>query len=319
MCARAQKLEPRSSEYRDSTEALIGVCRCAALPDDLLGFSRWVALAGPALAECARGLTEPLPLLLSVPERERPDNEERIDSKLIEALGLAGGALIDPQSSQLFRRGHAGFAYAIEAAAERLQSGAGQVIVGGLDSYYHPEVLSWLDGQRRLHSYTIERGVIPSEGAAFLLLSAEDEPARRDEGTFAICTVDAVETGQEQTVLSEEPNLAATMTGMVRRLGAELPDGPIEWVLSDWNGERRRVREWEMVEYRSKDFLTDSFVHDHLVEELGEVGAASGALLLAIAAVWWQVGCAPADKGLFLLHSDTEHRGAFLVRRGEST
>jgi 3-oxoacyl-[acyl-carrier-protein] synthase-1 len=101
------------------------------------------------------------------------------------------------------------------------------------------------------------------------------------------------------------------MTALVRRaLGAARRE--VGWVMSDVNGEQHRVGEWSKVEVRCE--LTPERVrHDRLPDEAGDVGAASGALMLAIACTSWEVGCAPAGAALFALCSEGPARGAFVA------
>lgn len=317
MCARAAKLEPRSCAYRDRRGAPIGVCRVPSLADDLHGFERWVALGAPALRECAWGVASRPPLFLALPEEGRPDDDARIGAGLVEALASASGAAIDAPRSALFRSGSAGFAMALEAAIERLAAGDEAAIVGGVESYYHPAVLAWLDADARLHSESVDGGILPSEGAAFVLLSRGDARPRDGGGAAVVL---GVEVDREASVLSGEPNLARAMTGLVRRVaqggGGEGGEGRADWVLSDCNGERHRVNEWSMVATRSRDILPEGAQHDRFAEEIGDLGAASGAVLLVIASVFWRAGCAPSDTALVALHSDGPERAVILAGRG---
>jgi 3-oxoacyl-[acyl-carrier-protein] synthase-1 len=45
------------------------------------------------------------------------------------------------------------------------------VIVGGIDSYYDPDLLEWLDQEMRLHGLECENGFIPGEAAAFVVVA----------------------------------------------------------------------------------------------------------------------------------------------------
>jgi 3-oxoacyl-[acyl-carrier-protein] synthase-1 len=288
----------------------IGIVRAAALSDDLLGMERWLALAAPALRECAWGAEPtPAPLFLSIPEAGRADDDARLGEGLLPALAKRSGVALDLGRSQLFRQGHAGFAAALAAALAQLAAGEPAVLVGGVDSYYHPDVLAALDADRRIHSGVIESGIIPSEGAAFVRL------AREAAGARSLGTILGVESGLEESAVTGDPNLAQTMTKLVRTLAAAAPDGRIPWILSDWNGELHRTDEWIKVAIRSRDIFPEDARHDHPVEEMGELGAASGAVLLVVAATAWQAGFAPADLALLALHSEGPERGLILAHR----
>ncbi len=316
MCARAAALEPSPCRYRDSYGASLGVVRAASLSDDLLGVERWLALAAPALRECVGSTpgaplssARPLPLFLSIPEALRADDDDRIGEGLLPALAARSGVALDVARSQLFRQGHAGFAAALVAAVGQLAAGSPAVLVGGVDSYYHPGVLAALEADRRVHSGTIEAGIIPAEGAAFVRL------AREAGGERSLGTILGVEVGREESVVAGDPNLAEAMTRLVRRISVAAPDGRLPWILSDGNGELHRRDEWVKVAIRSKDVFPPDARHDHPVEEMGELGAASGAVLLAVAATAWETGFAPADLALLALHSEGPERGLVLAHR----
>lgn len=317
MFARAAKLDPRSCGLRDKRGVYIGVCRASALPDDMYGIDRWLGLGAPALRECMWGVTSRAPLLLALPEEARPDNDEGRVSRLVEALAQASGAPVDVAGSAIFRAGSAGFALAVLAATARLSAGAKAVLVGGIDSFYHPGVLSRLDEDARLHSASVEGGVIPSEGAAFALLVKNPAAIELSPGAALrpLSMILGAEADREETALSDEPNLGRAMTSALRRVAVTSGLSPASWILSDWNGERHRVNEWQKVESRSRDFLPDSARHDHLNDEIGEMGAATGPMLLTIASHFWRSGCAPADATLIALHSDGADRGALAARR----
>lgn len=310
MCARAAALEPRPCPCRDSEGAAIGVVRSAALPDDLFGVERWLALAAPALRECAWGAEpSPAPLLLSIPEAGRADDDPHLGEGLLPALAQRSGVSIDAGRSRLFRQGHAGFAAALAAALARLAAGDAAVLVGGVDSYYHPGVLAAFDADRRIHSATIEAGILPSEGAAFVRL------AREAGGAEALGTILAVELGREESVVTGEPNLALAMTRLVRSVSSAAPGRRIPWIRSDLNGELHRVDEWTKVAHRCNDVFADEVLHDRPIEEMGELGAASGAVILAGTVTAWQAGVAPADLALLALHSEGPERGLVLIHR----
>lgn len=321
LCARAGKLEPRKTPWRDRRGAAIGAARARCLPDDLHGYARLIALGAPALREAAFGLEGPLSLLLALPEPGRPDDDERLGPAAIADLARASGVPLDLERSEVVRAGHAGGGLALELAVKRLRDASDPrrpqvVIVGGIDSYFHPEVLAWLDRARRLHSAEAVDGILPGEGAAFVALAVPgiDGGARRDRRLpRPLGAIAAVASGREETVLADEPNLAAAMTRAARAAATSAGGEPIRWVLSDINGERHRNTEWQRVLIRSNDFIPVDVRHDALPERLGDTGAASGPLLLAIACAWFRAGFAPAPRALVLLHAEGAERAALVL------
>ncbi len=303
MCARAERVEPRSTPFLDRRGDEIGAVITEALPADLFGFDRLAALGAPALEEaCPASFTAPLPLFLALPEAGRPGDDPRLAAHLVDALAAESGVAVDARRSRVFRAGHAGGALALEAAIGALGE-APAAIVGGIDSYYHPETLAWLDEERRLAgTRDADEGILPSEAAAFFLIT----PAQRGGGT----TVRRVETGREEALGPDEPGVAGAMTRLMRA-AVDAAGGSLAWALTDLNGERHRTKEWARVVLRLA--LSERFARHDAVFLLGEIGAATGPALAVLATVWIEVGCAPATQAIVALHSDGPERGAILL------
>ncbi len=59
-------------------------------------------------------------------------------------------------------------------ATEQIQQGAFEAcLVGGVDSYFHPDTMEWLDANRQLAGAVSRSGFVPGEGAGFCLLMTE--------------------------------------------------------------------------------------------------------------------------------------------------
>lgn len=312
LCARARRLEPRSSAFVDARGRSVGLCTAGGLEPSLVGYDRLAALAAAALDDLARARwASSVPLLLAVPEPGRPDDDPRLDGAILAELAARVPAPIDLAASRVVRAGHAGGAVAVELAVGLLAAGAPGVVVGGVDSYHHPEVLRWLDSDGRLHALDVDGGFIPSEGAAFLWLGpAPVEHGGGARGPSRRVALAGVATAREGSVADESPNVAEAMTSIVHRLvdGAAQPVG---WIVSDVNGERHRVREWALVQIRAA--FAPEAVHTRGPDDLGDVGAASGALFAAIATASWRTGAAPAPSALVALHAEGTERGVLLL------
>jgi 3-oxoacyl-[acyl-carrier-protein] synthase-1 len=313
MCLRARKLEPRSVKIRDRRDQEIGIALTGGLGERLFGYQRMVSLGAPALVEAVSGLSaalapsaaRPLPVILCLPEPGRPDDGARFAEQLLDDLGGRSGVPLDRERSALVRHGQAGFATAIQAAKALLDGGASVVGVGGIDSYYHPEVLRWLDQSYRLHAIGAEEGFIPSEAAAFVML-ARNAPSAPRRGEIL-----AAETAAELTAGSDdEPNLAEAMTELLARVQGQL-GASVSWSVSDINGERHRYREWSRARERA---LPRECVDLHWVWDTGDVGAATGALFATIALRLCELGCAPAQRALVALHSEGVERAVVVLQ-----
>jgi len=329
MCARAKKAEPRSTRLRDKRDREIGACLTPGLPEDLYGYDRLLALAAPALREAALGADfggRPLPMALALPEAGRPDDHARLNREILADLGAGSGVGIEMDRSIVVRAGHAAGALALEAAVGMLSAGAQWVIWGGVDSYFHPDTLRWLDEECRLHALDAENGFVPSEGAAFLILSRPGLRLSGGQGNTSGSSgttnklpgaaVRFAQGAREETVVSGEPNVARAMTQLFRRAAESTREGVIRWALNDINGERHRVREWTLATARGS--FGDRFVEGRLVEDLGDMGAAIGPMLGSIACSLWRAGCAPASSAAVALHSEGVERGVFVLEEAGS-
>lgn len=318
MTARAHKLDVWLTRFVDRWNRTVGASRARFLPEDLHGFERLVALGAPALREAAAGLTGPLPLYLAVSEPGRPDDDPRMGPELLAELARASGVAIDLERSLVVRSGHAGGGMALDLALHRMRDTAAEnrpaaVIVGGLDSYYDGRVLKWLDEDRRLHSSSASDGLFPGEGAAFVVVCASAEEAAQRSQAPPLATILYTGSTREETIGTEEPNVALALTRAVRSAAEGVRTGRIAWALTDVNGERHRIDEWDRVMIRCNDVLGEEVRHDMLPRMLADIGAATGPMALALCAMWFRAGAAREPRALVSLCSEGPERSVFVV------
>lgn len=84
--------------------------------------------------------------------------------------------------------------------------------------------------------------------------------------------------------------------------------------MTDVANERHRVDEWSYGITRSHRAFRPDAEHEQPLLNTGDVGAASAAMLLSVAATQWQTGCAYGDCVLIGTHSDGPMRGAMVAR-----
>ena len=151
-----------------------------------------------------------------------------------------------------------------------------------------------------------ERGVdgfVPGEAASVVLL--ESERRARARSATILARVEGLGRGREPNTRATER--ASTGAGLCAALEAALrPLGPAQglWVLCDLNGESDRAFEWGLAQARLGPLLAGSRAVDHPAHSLGDVGAASGGVLLACAATGFARGYAPAEHALLWTRSD---------------
>lgn len=312
--ARAAKLAPRAYDPDGDDRLRIGTARVRYLPDDVVGTERMLGLAVPALREAVRsaGLdtSRPVPLFLSVPERRSwPDVEEkRLCGTFLAELAHRAQVELDVRKSEIVRVGHAGFALAIEHALAQREV----CIIGGVDSHHHPEVLSELVQSMRILSEDAHAGMLPSEGAAFLVVG-------RQRGGSALGRIRGAACGMELPKTWEEPRVGELLTDLVYRVAGTLAHNPVAWLLTDVNGERHRVKERDYLGFRTQELISMSTtLETRLARELGDLGAATGAFYANHALQGFKTGFAPALEALVLTSSDGDARGVFSIAQADS-
>ncbi|NUO48566.1 MAG: hypothetical protein HOV80_06890 [Polyangiaceae bacterium] len=308
---RSGKLVPTPVEWQTSRGHRIGSVRAACLPDDLVGTPRLVALAAPALCEAVAGAGDRArgaPLLIATGE-PKPGFEDAPSLETAMSIALDAGVIFDRARSAVIGMGHAGFGLLLERAVDLVtRGGAPAVIVGAVDSYHHEACMKWLEEGFRLHAEGSENGIIPSEGAAFVVVTPGMTGGMARIGAVAC----GLEEGHEE---GEAPDIGHAMNEVVRRAAATVGARPVPWLLTDMNGERHRVRRWSFVKIRNKTMLDpeQTVVFDG-PDEMGDPGAALGALLAVHACVGFATGHADGlSSAMIGLSSEARERAAFVL------
>ena len=324
MSCRANIMQPVESHMVDRHGEPIAMCRLMPLGDRLQGLERLEALAVPALAEAlhaygdavagGRASRGPLPLCLALPASDRADMVGHRRDALLERLRQTAPLPIDDRGSRVFAGGRSAGVEAFEHALGLLGGGAPAVVVGGVDSYFHPDVLEHLDEVRRLHSMETENGFIPGEGAAFLLLARDGSTAGILPHGYVLSATTTTEPHPWHPLAppNAEPCLAVGMTLAVDT-AARAADAPIGWILTDVNNERHRVDEWIYASLRNARVFEDDAEHEQPTLDTGDLGAASAAVLAVIACMRWRTRSAVSPYALLALHADGPGRGAMTM------
>jgi len=300
--------------------------RCPAL-EGFSGPSRLALLAAQALADLAQGgpgfTAHDTAFFLNLPSPEdRPGwtaNAEAADlgDELVTLLnGLSPQPVPRPT---LLIKGHAGVLIAVAQAHHTLHSGSvNRCLVGGIDSLLDNATLALFHERDVLKSEDQSAGLVPGEGAVFVLLErAQDARAR---GTPILATLLAAEQGLEE-YRYEDPNLVPTGIGLARVLTAvrdRVTDLDATTLVSDLNGVDVRAREW--------GFAWLKCLHHHpsfgALElalpaiSFGDTGAAAGGFGLCVALRALARGYAGGRDVLVCAGSDAGSRAAVALRKG---
>jgi len=326
MCARAGKLAPRESHMVDRDGEPIATARLGSIADNIFGLDRLLALAAPPLLQAAYPWTATaskrppggtIRAFVALPAEAREGVDPRLGRHLLPALAARTQIPIDVGRSSLVRGCRGGGVIAFELGMKALAAGADAVLVGGVDSYFDPGVLDWLENERRLHGPSTENGFIPGEGASFVLLV----PQRRSAAFERLGQIVSASVEDEPRPFgSEEPCLAEGMTKALRRAVAPIgaQSKRIAWALTDVVNERHRLDEWTFALARNHGAFAPDVVHEQPMLKTGDLGAANAATLVTIAVVRWQTRCAESDVAVVTTSSDGPERGAMVISAADA-
>lgn len=276
--------------------------------------ARMLRLAHAAIEEAlapVAGKSGLVPLLLGLPEHHTTAPLE--PARFLDRLVMQAPDLLDRKASVAAPRGRAAGLLALRAARERLLNQQHKfVLVGGVDSLVDLYVLGTLDLQARIRNDINSDGFSPSEGAAFVLLTLAD--TAQALGLAPLARLPGVGQGQEPGhVYAEAPYLGDGLAGAVAQLLAEAPPAqPIGCVYSSFNGERYWAREFGVARTRHAAAFAPDQTMEHPAECFGDLGAAHGTALLALAAHGVRQRYRPAPC-LVYASSDHGDRAATLV------
>ncbi|MBL8344154.1 MAG: hypothetical protein JNN03_01850 [Rubrivivax sp.] len=278
--------------------------------------ARMLRLAHVALEEALAPMVETqqrVPLLLGLPEHH---TTQPLDPKrFLARLDQQCPGRIYVATSVAAPRGRAAGLMALRQAQRWLATGAHEVVlIGGVDSLVDLYVLGTLDLEQRIRGETVSDGFTPSEGAAFLLLTTAAHARAQRLPTMAPLL--AAASGQEEGHLyAEAPYRGDGLAATFAQLFAQAPPPqPVATVYCSFNGERYWAREFGVARTRQAAAFAPEAAMEHPAEVFGDLGAAHGPALLALAAHAMREGYR-ASPCLVYASSDHADRAAALLAR----
>lgn len=253
-------------------------------------------------------------LLFTPPEsfRNHPLYDGIQPSALLASLTGEIGKRFHPSSRALDGGAAAGIGL-IGRVEELLASQAAhQVILGGMDSFLNERDLARLSAAGRLKGQENSQGLVPGEGAVFVRLTRE--PDVKSALSAAIPGFGLA--SERDTVLSERHSqgraVVDALTATISEAGASEAD--VGFVVSNSNGER--YSGWEQMICHPRFYRTrrDKLSIAYPAMTVGDIGAASGALTLLVAADSLSKGYAPNTVAMCEVASEGGLRAAALVR-----
>lgn len=294
------------------------------IEDGLRGLDRLLALAVPAVNEAIAPLFvngvpqnrfSQVPICLGL-AAARPGYDSNIEHLIIPHLEAEIAISFSKTKRFTIPAGHASGLMGTEKAVQLIRSGKEEfVLVGGVDSYYDPHTLEWLDEKKRLHSEENKDGFIPGEAAGFCLVASMEFTNRHNLKPLAMIL---------SVVSGEEPNpftsdgicIGEGLTKILHRTLAVLREGELaNWTICDMNGESFRANEWMYAYLRTGPKHGDPLEIWHPADCYGDIGAASGLVLAGIGIAAWQRNYAHGCRSLIWTSSDGKHRSAILLEK----
>jgi 3-oxoacyl-[acyl-carrier-protein] synthase-1 len=296
------------------------VARASYLGLDLGGGARLAELAAPAAAEAlaplaAVGGRPTVPAFIGLPADRpgRPKNAAVAAERVWAELARAG---LRPGPVRAIEAGHAAGAMAVQAAWEAVRSGAAEfALAGGVDSYLEPETMGWLEAGGQVHGADGNSwGFVPGEAAGFALLASAGA-ADRYKLAAALELLTAATARETKLIKTDAVCLGEGLADLFRGLAAGLAPGTrADHLVCDMNGEPYRVDEFGFAVLRAGGLFRDASAFAAPATCWGDVGAAAGALFLALSEAGARKGYARGPVTAAFTGSESGERCGFAVR-----
>lgn len=306
--------------YLDSRGELVSVSRDPDLSPILEWRHRIVALAQAAAAEALSAL-EPegpatgarLDVHFAMPE-PRPGIVTEVERDLAAAMKDVVAPYFPLGAVRFSWQGHAAGLLLVQHALEKIRAGElRHVLLVGADSFVCPETLEWLDDNKQLKREGRTSGFPPGEAAAALLLAQGGALGRN-----AVSLPRVVACGSAREANRIKTDTVCTGEALTQAIRAALQplverQERVAHSFCDLNGERYRNEELMYAIARVTRSFTNAMGYATPADCLGDVGAASGLLYLAMAAVAGARGFASGPMTLAWAGSEGGLRAAVLI------
>ena len=180
------------------------------------------------------------------------------------------------------------------------------VLVIGVDSYNDLDIINKHKNDNRLLTANSTDGFVPGEAASILILSSSPI-------TTNVVLIKECGFGQEDgSIVSDMPYLGDGLTKAFNKALISSRRNLISHIYSSMNGESYWSKELGIAIIRNKSSFFDSYHFSHPSDCYGDIGAATGIALIALAAR--KLTKSNVDEShLIYCSSDNEHRGAVCI------
>jgi 3-oxoacyl-[acyl-carrier-protein] synthase I len=312
---RAKLSNPSETRFTDGAGQWI-LAHQVVLEKPWRGLTKLARMAAQAIEEALRPVPRAqwarLPMVLCVAEPDRPGRLDALDEPLAATIQEFVGVRFDPAHSAIVAHGRVGLAVALNGVRRLLASTARnveQVVVVAADSLIARATVGAYESEGRLLTERNSNGFMPGEAAGALLLGRVDGVSGR-QGQLAITGLGFAR--EAAHIASEEPlrgeGLTAAVRGALGDAGLAMHD--MDYRIADLSGEHYYFKEASLVLSRTLRQRKESFDLWHPAECAGELGAASGVAMLALAEAACAKGYTPGPRILAHWANDNGHRAA---------
>lgn len=287
-----------------------------ALPQWWDGIEKLADLVAPAIRECLVA-AEPvypdqIPIILGVATLDRPHRNSALDGQILDEVSHRLETALHPNSIVL-PRGQVSAVVGLKLCQHILsEQRVPYCIVAGVDSFLNWDLKDTYLGQRRLLTANNSNGFIPGEAGAAVLVEPVSDIVK---GRLNILGIGMAQ--ESATIDSEHPMRG---DGMAEAIGKALDNAGLtifdaSYRITDLNGEHYKFKEATLAATRFEHGQIRKELFDlwHPIEYIGEVGAAIGPSVFAIALHAGRKGYAPGPIALCHFSNDDGERAAALV------
>lgn len=276
------------------------------------GRAKLLKMAAMSIGECLEtgGVKETasIPLILCLPEKERPgrmiDDDNQFFADLQSEIGQAFS-----EKSRVLCHGHTAAVVGLKHARDMIDKGeASQVLIAGVDSLLSASALRQYQEDERLLTSQNSNGFIPGEGSCCLLVG------RHSGGTKGEMLIHGLGFGVEEAKLGSGLPLRAD--GLKDAINASLTDTgcqmhDLDYRITDMTGEHYYFKEASLALSRTLRKVKSEFDIQHPTDCVGECGSAIGPTVLC----YQNYFCTKADGKRIIAHfGDTDgKRGAVVL------
>ena len=277
-------------------------------------YDRILKIAIISIKQAISGIrfTEPVPLILAVPDKFESDYYIPHDLLLNKLLAQPDF----PFKTDMVRfisTGRAAGVQTMELVYDYLYNkGVPYVLMGGSDSYNDSARLDALDVTERLLAPGRMDGFAAGEGAGFILFTKNIKHALVENNNIIALGFPGI-AHEEGHLYSDKTYKGDGLDAAFKQALQNYSQAGIETLYSSMNGENHWAKEYGVAMMRNKASFKDSVTIEHPAECYGDLGAATGPVLMGMSA--YDLKKYNKQTNLIYSSSDRSWRAAVLMQK----